>query len=609
MDVSARFGKCQRKDARGDDVTGIIVKKGADSPTPDARIGPSAAASRLNTPRSPEPSVAQTDLAPPPAPEPPVAATDVVPRRPTGPIEAQADLAPLPAIALGQGLWGGGAIGRRSFLAGAALALLAPRPVAAESVDQDLLEAARALATAPYDGRRRPLPAPFDTLTYDSYRGIRTVPGVSGGLPLGPDYAVDLLPPGFYFQDTVDIDLETAAGIAKVPFSTDLFDFDSRYFDAVPPGSATGAGFSGLRIRHPINAPGRMDEVLVMQGASYFRAIGQDMVYGLSARALALGTGGAAPEEFPRIVRLRVHPPATAGAWLSAVIDSPSLTAYLRLDLLPGVETVTQISVTVFPRRTLADIGIAPLTSMYFKGPLRAVVADDFRPAVHDSDALWIQNGRGETLWRPLSNPATLQTSSFSDTGPAGYGLYQTPRGFLDFQDGEAAYHRRPSARVVPRGDWGPGAVMLVEIPTADEFFDNQVAFWRPAAPLIQGQAYRFDYDIVWTLAPPPLAGLAPVLQSRSGLVHDGPGLRYVVDFDTRRTDLVPDLRVDGMGAEAVGLAAFPLAETGWLRVTFVLLVEAAEVAELRLTLTDPMGAPASPVWLHRWTPARGGGR
>ena len=52
---------------------------------------------------------------------------------------------------------------------------------------------------------------------------------------------------------------------------------------------------------------------------------------------------------------------------------------------------------------------------------------------------------------------------------------------------------------VDPLGDWGPGAVMLVEIPTGDEFMDNIVAFWRPEAPLAAGSEHRFAYSLTWT--------------------------------------------------------------------------------------------------------------
>ena len=37
-----------------------------------------------------------------------------------------------------------------------------------------------------------------------------------------------------------------------------------------------------------------------------------------------------------------------------------------------------------------------------------------------------------------------------------------------------------PALWVEPKGDWGAGAVQLVEIPTEDETHDNIVAYWRP---------------------------------------------------------------------------------------------------------------------------------
>ncbi len=85
---------------------------------------------------------------------------------------------------------------------------------------------------------------------------------------------------------------------------------------------------------------------------------------------------------------------------------------------------------------------------------------------------------------------------------PRGFGLFQTARDFEAFQDAEANYHGRPSAMVRPRGDWGAGAVVLVEISTGDEFMDNIVAFWRPEDPCC-GSEHRFDYDPTWTTAPP----------------------------------------------------------------------------------------------------------
>jgi glucans biosynthesis protein len=496
---------------------------------------------------------------------------------------------------------------RRGFMAGLAAATVLRPAIATSAPAPSLLEEARRLAGSPYAGQSASLPPPFAGLSYDAYRGIRPIPGRSAMLPHGAGFALDLLPPGLFFPDPVRVDRVTENGPEAIDFAPGLFDFDERYFGDIP-DTAPGAGFSGLRLRHPVNAPGRMDEVLVVQGASYFRAIGEAMVYGLSARAVALGTGNPLPEEFPRFTHLRLHPARDGTIRIEALIDSPSLAGHLEMTLAPGRDTVTEVAVTLLPRRDIADIGVAPLTSMYLKGPIRASVSDDFRPRVHDSELLLIENGAGERLWRPISNPAQLETSAFLDRDPVSFGLFQMSRKFEDFEDTEARYHDRPSAIVRPAGDWGPGAVVLVEIPTGDEFMDNIVAFWRPEAPLARGSEHRFAYTITWTRdAPAPDAARA-IVQSRSGREHDRPGTRrYVIDVTGPPDGLMPQVT----GPESVeihGIAVFALPGGGDTRLTFLLSPGAADAADLRVVLRDANSTDAPPVWLHRWTRARDGG-
>lgn len=496
---------------------------------------------------------------------------------------------------------------RRSFLAGASAAgVLGVRQVLAD-MPTSLLDKARRLAATPYIPQTTPLPPPFAGLDYDSYRGIRPIPGRAAMLPLGQEFSVDLLPPGLFFPDPVLIDRDSGSRPQEFVFSTDLFSFQDRYFDTIPE-SAPGAGFSGLRLRHPLNAPDRLDEVLVVQGASYFRAIGQSMVYGLSARAVAIGTGGPAPEEFPRFTHLRLHPPQMGEISLEAVIDSPSLAGHIHMTLRPGADTVMDISCTLMPRRDIAEIGVAPLTSMYLKGPLRASVSDDFRPRVHDSDLLWIENGAGEHIWRPISNPARVETSSFVDTNPTSFGLFQTARAFADFEDTEARYHDRPNAIVRPKSDWGRGAVVLVEIPTSDEFMDNIVAFWRPEEPLTAQSEHRFEYSLRWTLSPAGSDQDARVLQSRSGREHDQPGTRrYVIDISGKASGRVPDITVDGV-AEITGVSLYDLPEQRGTRMTFLLNPQDRDTVDIRLVVREPLADRRDIVWLHRWTRARDGG-
>ncbi|MEL6435537.1 MAG: glucan biosynthesis protein [Pseudomonadota bacterium] len=502
---------------------------------------------------------------------------------------------------------------RRDFLARASMLLAStamPKAHAAQAFPRDdvsLLEMARTGRTQPYQPNTTPLAPPFAGLDYNAFRGIRPFPGKASMLPHGSKFAYDLLPPGLYFEDPVTFDHVTPEGIREIAFSPELFSFDPRYFDEVPKVSP-GAGFTGMRLRYPVNIDDRLDEVLVMQGASYFRAIGEAMVYGLSARTVAIGTGGGGPEEFPRFTHVRLHPADGDAVRLEGLVDSPSLTAHLDLTLRPGVETETDIVTTIFPRVEIADIGIAPLTSMYLKGPMLAAVSDDFRPRVHDSDVLVIENGAGETLWRPIANPGGVETSVFADTSPKRFGLYQTPRRYEDFQDTEARYHDRPSAYVEPLEPWGQGSVMLVELPTGDEFLDNIVAFWRPQAALQPDEEYRFAYRLTWTRDAPVTGNLPSILQSRSGKEHDRPAhRRYVIDIGTVSEDLQPMIS-SSEGSVVTGISAFGLPDGKGTRVTFLLEPGDLDSAELRMSLRGSDGTPLSPVWLYRWTRARDGG-
>ena len=500
-------------------------------------------------------------------------------------------------------------ISRRALLAGTVVSAafgLPTKPTLAQPVTP-LIAVARAMQARPYQPNTTPLSAPFAGLDYDQFRGIRPIEGKTAVLPHGERFAVDLLPPGLYFPDPVKVDRVTPEGLSEIAFSPGLFDFDERYFDDIPETSP-GAGFTGMRLRYPLNAPDVLDEVLVMQGGSYFRAIGTAMAYGLSARTVAKGTGGGGPEEFPRFVHLRLHEPDGDSVRVEGVIDGPSLTAHLDMTLYPGAQTRMEIVTTIFPRVDIDDIGIAPLTSMYLKGPMLAAVSDDFRPRVHDSDVLMIRNGSGEHLWRPIANPKRVETSSFVDQSPQSFGLYQTRRDYESFQDSEARYHDRPSAYVEPKGDWGAGAVMLVELPTGDEFLDNIVAFWRPEAPLRAGGEYSYAYDLNWTLEAPDIGGLSPFHQGRSGREHDRPGhRRFVIDVDVI-ADEVEALVSATEGARVSGISAFPLPGQNITRVTFLFSPGPLQSAEIRFSLRDNDGSPLSPVWLHRWTPARDGG-
>jgi periplasmic glucans biosynthesis protein len=478
---------------------------------------------------------------------------------------------------------------------------------------EDVVEIAREAAARPFEDQRMRLVEPFAELDYDRYRAIR-VREASRIWPEHPAFRADPLPPGSGFRDALAVSLVDSGGTAvPVAFSSDLFHFDPEQFpypDGRAPGDlARDMAFTGVRLRHPINAPGVWDEFLVFQGASYFRAIARGMIFGLSARGLAIGTAGPDPEEFPRFTRLWLHEPApgATAVTVQALLDSPSLAGAYEFVTAPGADTLMDVRAVLFPRRDIGAAGIAPLTSMYFFGPESRAGINDFRDAVHDSCGLEMINGEGDRLWRPLSNPPSLQISAFQDDGPRAFGLSQRFRDFAHYQDAEARYELRPSAWIEPGEDWGPGSVVLVEIPTRDEFADNIVAFWRPERPLVAGTSHAVSYRLSWGALPPRDAPVARVTATRGGLSIRDPAERvFVVDFDLGRLEidrLSPQLRVSaGEVKGPVGLAPLPVVGNH-ARVGFHFLPGDAVSSEFRLVLDGPSG-PASEIWLYRWTAA-----
>ena len=185
---------------------------------------------------------------------------------------------------------------------------------------------------------------------------------------------------------------------------------------------------------------------------------------------------------------------------VEALLDSPSVTGAYKFSIKPGDDTQMDVELILFPRRDIEHVGIAPMTSMFLLDPLsRSRSRTSARPSM-TSDGLMMQTGAGEWLWRPLSNPKTLQVSAFIDQSPRGFGLMQRKRDYRDFLDLESRYERRPSLWAEPIGDWGQGDVELYEIPTQLETNDNIVAFWQPKDPLKQGQSYSYVYRLHWCL-------------------------------------------------------------------------------------------------------------
>ncbi len=294
------------------------------------------------------------------------------------------------------------------------------------------------------------------------------------------------------------------------------FDYDGL----VNEPAQAAAPITGWRITHALNRPDKQDEVASFIGSNYFRALGQTQRYGLSARALAIDTTGAATaEEFPEFVAYWFErpQPGTREFRFYAVLDSPRATGAYQFVLTPGASTAVEVRARLFLRAPLAMLGIAPLTSMFLHGENQPSSNGDFRPEVHDSDGLQIQTAEGEWIWRPLTNPRGVFVTSFALTSPKGFGLMQRDRAFSSYEDIEARYEARPSAWIEPIGDWGAGRIELLQFNTTDETHDNVSAYWVPATKPQPGTPIDMAWRVLWQNTAPRMPPGAFAAHTRSG--------------------------------------------------------------------------------------------
>ncbi|TMV09640.1 glucan biosynthesis protein G [Ruegeria sediminis] len=494
---------------------------------------------------------------------------------------------------------------RRAFLASTSAIALVPAAYATDGgtpFDREhVIAEARDLASRDY-AERPTIPQEWRDLTYEQYRSIRF--RIEKGYWYGTEtpFSVDFFPPGLYFPRAVKV-FAVENGMAN-PVAFDLSMFD-KSADVPPLPVDETLGFSGLRLRTEMHRPGLTDEFCVFQGASYFRAIGLNEVYGLSARGLALKTGDPDGEEFPEFIRFWLERPAPGqrNMIVHALMDSPSVTGAYRFDITPGADCVMEVEATLFPRQDLDHVGVGPLTSMFLYDRTNRHRFDDFRPAVHDSDGLMITNGSGEVIWRPLANPKQLQISSFVDSNPRGFGLMQRSREFSDFADLEASYHKRPCLWVEPKGDWGNGTVALVEIPADQEIYDNIVAYWRPLEPYAEGSRVDLSYRLTWGEEPARTA-MPRVIETAMGKKTFGTGREVVIDFEASELFDEPDALTIVTQSPHVEISPGVLQhnpDTGGLRLAFSFDPGERDHVELRAQLRKG-DLPASEVWLYRWT-------
>jgi glucans biosynthesis protein len=175
-----------------------------------------------------------------------------------------------------------------------ALAMSAGR--ADELFDFEVLQfRAKALAFQPHVEAKMRVPEWLQKLNYDQINEIKFDSRLAWWRTEELPFQLGFFHPGGLFNRPVRVN-EVINKVARpIGFSSRYFDYGKHKPGRVP----SDLGFAGFKVLHELNQAGKWDELVSFLGASYFRALGKEHHYGLSARGLAVNTAEPGGEEFP----------------------------------------------------------------------------------------------------------------------------------------------------------------------------------------------------------------------------------------------------------------------------------------------------------------------
>ena len=475
-------------------------------------------------------------------------------------------------------------IDRRALIAATGAALFLPRAAYAQTQAapfswERLISRAQRLARAPFaETPAHPGAAKIDyTALHEArFREERTLWGDLPG-----DTGIRFFPLSATAPQPVEIAIIERGRATPLRYDPAMFDAPAgNPVTALPPG----AGFAGFRI---MNAA-RDGDWLSYLGASYFRAPSPQKQFGLSARAVAINTSIQGREEFPRFTHFWLERIGPSSVTIFALLDGASITGAFRFVSRLDKDGVRQdVTAALFPRRAIPELGLMPMTSMFWYDQANRTVGTDWRPEIHDSDLLSIASADGTAHARPIVNPTAPMVSAFAERDPKGFGLLQRDRDFDHYQDDGVFYDRRPTLWATPARPLGAGEVRLYAFPTDSEYTDNLAAYWTPAAAPVPGKRIDLSYKLDWTADRSPAATSMAIVENVWRGRGDQPDIaRLVVDFAGVAEGSKPDLWVDIANGTLVKQAGYPvLGRKGLYRTVLDLRRSGGGAADVRLQL------------------------
>ncbi len=407
---------------------------------------------------------------------------------------------------------------------------------------EQVQSSAEKLARTPFVELPDVLPAQLKRLTPDQERGIFWKDLHRLWRKKGLPFQVDFFHISNECHTSPIINVVDGRGEHRLAYSPTFFSYLNLTFN---PPLPSNLGYAGFYVRYPINKPDSLDGFFSVLGSSYFRIIAKNQIYGLSGRGLAINAGAdGKSEEFPQFKEWWLHEPASNAREIvmDALLDSPSVTGAYGFKIHPGAVTSVDVHATLFFRKPISWMGIAPFSSMYLYGQSDSNHFGNPHPEIHDSDGVLIHTGKDDWIWRPLGQAPLFQVYQFNDENPRGFGLLQRDRDFQHYQDLDLQYNVRPSVWVVPHGTWGKGSVVLDHRPSTDPNIDNVVLFWHPDQIPQAGERMELDYTLNFYMNDatlPPLAyspatfivNPAPPSSDAPSGVGDTTPVQFMIDF------------------------------------------------------------------------------